>query len=182
MACFSWAWLVPPRLLDEGLPVAWCGLAVALAWLPGVLARQRGPHRWLGPAASLLAALPVLALALDLLAWQFLACLAAYGVLAGLGQRSAGGPQWLLSRATSTPRNEESPGSEGPDGRPGPDQLGPQWVHEAEQSGPALGLVLGPLVGVMLLALAGQQAVFVGGAAMTLAAALTPIGNRWATR
>lgn len=145
MAMSTWLWLVPARLLASGVPVAWCGVALALGYAPFALVTLARPP-WLAarqpyfPAlvASLLV-LAVLALALSRDSWQMVALMAACSLLAGL-LRVALDP-------TSLP-----------------------WTPPSE--GRALGEVAGPLLGVLLLVVAGPTAVFGGGAVAAASAGL----------
>lgn len=144
IALSIWLWLIPARLLASGLPVAWCGVAMALGLAPYALAVLARPA-WLPArqpglpflAASLLV-LAVLGLALAQAAWQIVALMAACGLLAGLL-------------------------------RVGPDPTPLPWTLPAE--GRALGEMIGPLLGVLLVVIAGPAAVFGGGALAAAASA-----------
>jgi hypothetical protein len=151
IAMSTWLWLIPARLLAGGVPLAWCGVALALGNAPYALAAIVARPPWLlarQPYLPMLAAIllvpAVLALALAQDIYQIVALMAACSLLAGL-LRGALDP-------TSLP-----------------------WTLPAE--GRAVGEVAGPLLGVLLLVVAGPIAVF-GGAAVAAAASAGLLATR----
>lgn len=149
MAVSIWLWMIPARLLASGVPVAWCGVAMALGWAPFVLVTLAGRPGLPALAAAVLLAPAALGLGLAQASWQVVAGMAACSLLAGLLQ------------AALDP--ESYPFGPPPEGR-------------------ALGEAAGPLVGVLLLALAGPPAVFAGGAVAALASVAALAAGRTAGR
>lgn len=150
LAYLAWSWLMPAQLLAAGLPFAWCGAAFAAAWLfrePGLRAAE-----WMAGRMGLGRTVALAALAL---------------VPVTVGLSHAGAP-WQLVMLLGV--HGFCMGLVSADPVVTPPQrmtmLGP---------GQAAGEVLGPLLGVVILALGGASAVLLAGAVLAGAMAVVAV-------
>ena len=154
LSVLTWIWLMPAWLVAAGLPVAWCGAVFAGAWLLRGVAARYAEGLVAGPAAgSWLLALAALAAALSVLGQIWATSPWQMGLLLALHGLLLG----LVAGHPSLVR---------------PETLAPLPAAQA------LGELVGPVAGAVLLLLGSTTGVFAGGAvaALVLGGALAIAG------
>lgn len=143
LAMSTWLWLIPARLLAAGVPLAWSGAALALGYAPYALLMTWARPSWLLARQPYFLVLVAILLVMAVLALAL--AQDSYQIVALMAACSllVGLLQGALDPACLP------------------------WTPPAE--GRALGELAGPLLGVLLLGVAGSTAVY-GGAALAAAA------------